>query len=281
MQKAGIPFIGVSPKTLLGLTNPYAFVLDGGGFGNAMADVQGMYNAGCKKLALIWDGAFAAQQDKAARASFSAVGGSIVYDVARSDSTSDFTPDVTAAIKAGAQCIEPIIAAGQIQKIISAVVSSSQPSLFVGFANVLTAADIKGLGSEAHNLYGSSSSYPPASASQQSQFISEMNAYDASAPKTNYSYLGWANVYIFGQAAKNLSNVNNSTVYGALNQLSVTVPGLAGSLDFKNPQPVKGVTRLFNLRYLTTRGDSSTGQLDPFGNNVNLLKAYQIMVGGA
>jgi len=248
LEAAKIPAVGNVPLTAPDFTSPESFPLSGGN----PVDYGGIgFSAGktgCKTASIIRDTQAAVDQSTAAMTRGARAAGLTIKATVRGASTSaDFSSAVSQIVSSGADCLLVAEPPTAVAKLVGTVRQSAKPAMPIYTAAVaLPPPLVKALGPAANGVIVDESVQLP-SATVTPQFWSDMTKYRPSAARSTASYQAWAAVQIAKAAAGPAKAVTGPELTAALNKASsVTVEGVAQTLNFSQPQKSKDFARIFN-----------------------------------
>jgi len=247
LEAGKVPAVGSTPLTGPDFTSPVSFPivggnpLDYGGVGFIAAKT-------CKSAGIIRDTTAATDHTTAfLEKGFAAGGGGTITTVVKAASTdADFAAPVSEIASSGVDCVLLAEAPAAAAKIVGAVRQSSKPSLSIHtFAPAFPAVLIKALGKAADNVVVNDSANVP-SEHDTHTFWADMTKYAPNAVKDGQSLRGWAAVQTVKQVASAAKAYDHTSLLAALEKASsVTVEGLAQTIDFAQPNANKDVARVF------------------------------------
>jgi len=274
--KAGkIPFVGNQPSTPTEWNSSVAFPFSAGNNGYFAAIAQKMYQEGCTKMALVTNvNAQSTDAGNAAGKAFELAGGRVVYKTSIPATTADTTPQVTALVKAGAQCVSSIIPPAVLLSFLTALHSAART--VVSGCTGPDDATLAKIGTAAKGCIKSEQSYP-ATDPHLADFSKALKAYKADAVVDTWSLNAYNGVMAYAEAAKSASDMSGSTLTEALDKLTFTPAGYPSAVNFAKPAGIPGYARLFNATAVVDHFDGSHFVADEPVNLTDTLK--QVLAG--
>jgi branched-chain amino acid transport system substrate-binding protein len=253
LQPAGIPVLGDIPDTPQERTNPDVYPIGGGTYVVASAAGTALVERDqCMKVAVVTLN-FAAEvvSGKNITDAVELAGGQVTSNQAVSPTLPGYSAVVAKALSSGAQCFAPILAAPQVQELLTAIQQSSDPTMSVATGLLVYTpqllSEIKGYSAKSTLT---SWSYP-ANAPQVAPFTNDMKMYRPSATVDGYALQSWMGMMSFIDAAKSLQTITGDTVRSALNSAtSMNIPGVANPVSYATPNPDSNMSRITDTNAL-------------------------------
>ena len=253
LEQAGIPIIGQTVGTIPEAQPKIAFPFASGDI-NWLGAGKALGQAGCKKLGVIALSGLAISRRLAGLASdsFMATGGTVVDTVLVPNSSPDYSPVVASLIGKGAECIAPVMGAGETLKVVTAVKQSGKNLRIAQPVSGITST-LQALGSQADGIIGI---YPAHLVTDDvpaiKTAVAEIKKYGGSDVKLSAGTAIWGPAKVLFEAMKSIKgDITAASVLDALSKVSRGVSDFYAPIDFTHPGPDPTQPRAVNYSYLT------------------------------
>lgn len=253
IEPAGIPVIGENPLNTSTQTSSLSFPLDSAPSTYAVQGMDLVKEKGCKKVAIIGTNE-ATTQTSASEIAVGVryAGGQVVKNIAVLASTPDFSPAVSTALAAGADCFGTALGAANMPAAVTAIRQSAMPNAPIGtIMAAVPASIIAPLGATANNIIVTSNGYTTDS-SVWATAIANIKKENSSVSLETYGPEAYSAMYVFADIAKQISGPITSAAIAAeaAKQTAVQAIGYPGAINFSKPGPITAAPRLFNTNVL-------------------------------
>jgi branched-chain amino acid transport system substrate-binding protein len=163
--------------------------------------------------------------------------------------TADVSPFVASAVQGDPDMIVILHAAGETAKTIAGLRQAGSDAKIIVSSTSLTETNLDSLGDAAEGVYFTAQFLLPAAGGDLvEQYVDEVDAVDADAPKDDFGQNAYAAVTAFASVAASLEDVTGAALVDALNRADSVDLGIGPKIDFTDPQG--GIPRMFNPNVL-------------------------------
>jgi ABC-type branched-subunit amino acid transport system substrate-binding protein len=256
LERAGIPSIANLAESPAERTSRLSFPLTWGSLPPLVGTAALLRQAGAQRIRPVLLDAGAEVREAAAlmKRALAATGTKLADPVLVPVDATDLSPSVAAATRGGVDGIA--LAAGPVQtsKFLVALRQSGSAAKVAAPASALPPKTLQTLGSQAGELY-LSSSFRPASDDDPATraFVRDMQASAPDAVKDDFAADAWAGVQVFARAARDCATVDAACVARALGRVPQYELGVLPPLSFVKPGPVPPAPRVVNTSVIYLR----------------------------